>query len=119
MSDRVKQVCKTIVRGLADGTVVPGPPLAKDEGVALPVGGPCTPDEELGRAWCEANKQWPVKYPPFGQSGPFWKHPYYHSYVGHLPDAASEADAYAAVGRELRKVWAFAAESKAQTEPKS
>lgn len=76
-------------------------------------------DEELGRKWCEANGKSPKPGPRAWTGGQLW--------WGHanLPDVMGlqipcgyedEAEAYADVGRQLRKLWAFAEESRRQAE---
>jgi len=81
-------------------------------------------DEDLGRKWCEANGKAP--FPDANGRGTWWwEEPGSLSEPGcELPallargcDAEgqyrSEADAYAAVGRAIKSVWAFAGASRA------
>lgn len=81
-------------------------------------------DEELGRAWCEAaghsplvdtKDGWRTWSPVVGlPDAPHRLPPPLHAVCGAYP---SDTLAYAAVGAALRRVWAFAAESRRQCEP--
>jgi len=64
-------------------------------------------DERYGRAWAAMMGIRPTRFPPFG-SDPraFWKCPYIPG-VGHVGDAYSEADAYAAIGQRVREIQAI------------
>lgn len=84
-------------------------------------------DEELGRAWCEANGRRPLRHTDIEdepghcmwgnfQFGPLWA---FFGEPGTGSGYSSESAAYAAVGSALRRVWAFADQSRSQTGDRS